>query len=290
MKVVLITGLSGSGKSVALKALEDVGFFCIDNLPPEFLGDVVLSLEEDGRQATAVAIDARSTRFLSALPDLISRLQTVGHDVKVIYLHTDTRTLVTRYSESRRRHPASDQLGNNATVAECVEFERDALAGIKDLGNVIDTSDLLPNVLRRWIEQAVMAQPARLTLIIESFAFKGGVPRDADLMFDARCLGNPYYDRVLRPQSGLDADVVKYFEQQPAAAQLIDDIEAFVRTWLPAYLNEQRNYLTIAIGCTGGQHRSVYVADQLARRFQAKRPDVAQTIVVRHRSVTSTSA
>ncbi len=285
MKVVLITGLSGSGKSVALKALEDRGFFCIDNLPPDFLSPVINRLEEDGRGEVALAIDARTARYLKALPGHISALRLSGHDVKVVFLDTDSETLITRYSETRRRHPASADLGETATIQECVEYERETLAVLESLGDRIDTSGILANTLRQWIEQIVEAKPASLTLILETFAFKRGVPLDADLMFDARCLPNPYYDKALRLQTGRDADVQAFFKTHPGVDELINDIEAFVRKWLPRYLNEQRSYLTIAVGCTGGQHRSVYVSEQLAHRFRTRMPDGAQTLLVRHRSM-----
>jgi UPF0042 nucleotide-binding protein len=285
VKVVLITGISGSGKSVALKALEDQGFFCIDNLPPDFLAQVVHQLEKDGRPEAAVSIDARNVQHLKALPAVIQALKAAGHQLKVLYLDADTETLVARYSESRRRHPASYQLGDTATIQECVDFERDALSVFDTLGDRIDTTALLPNILRLWIEQAVVARPSRLTLVLESFAYKRGVPIDADLMFDARCLPNPFYDKTLRPKSGKDVEVANFFANHPSAEDLINDIEQFVRKWLPKYINEQRSYLTIAVGCTGGQHRSVFVTEQLLGRLQQHMPQEVQTVLIRHRSM-----
>ena len=285
MKVVLVTGLSGSGKSIALRALEDRGFFCIDNLPPDFLPPVINRLEEDGRTEVGLAIDARASKHLKALPGHVAALRSLGHEVKVIFLDADNDTLVNRYSESRRRHPVSMDVNSNATIQECVAYEREALAVLETLGDRIDTSGLLANTLRQWVAQVVDAQPAKLTLIVESFAFKRGIPLDADLMFDARCLPNPFYDKTLRAYSGQDAPIIEFFKTQDSAAELIDDIERFVRKWLPNYLNEQRSYLTVAIGCTGGQHRSVYVAEQLVKRFTETAVNGAASIIIRHRTM-----
>ena len=285
MKVILITGLSGSGKSIALRALEDRGFFCIDNLPPDFLAPVINRLEEDGHQEVALAVDARASKHLKALPGHINTLQLLGHDVKMIFLDADNDTLVNRYSESRRRHPISTELTENATIEECVAYEREALSALESLGDKIDTSGLLSNTLKQWVGQIVDAKPARLTLILETFAFKRGVPLDADLMFDARCLPNPFYDKTLRPYSGCDAPIQDFFKLHPSAADLTTDIEQFIRKWLPRYLGEQRSYLTVAVGCTGGQHRSVYVAEQLAKRFETNALEGAQSVIIRHRSM-----
>lgn len=285
MKVVLISGLSGSGKSVALNALEDEGFFCIDNLPPDFLPDLVARLDHLGHRHVAVAIDARMGGLLRSLPSYIDTLRNLGHDVRLLFLDADDDIIIVRYSESRRRHPAQAQLGGNANLSECVRFEREALSGIESLGDRIDTSALQSNALRLWIRETVNAKPSRVTLILESFGYKKRTPTDADLVFDARCLPNPYYDRQLRPLTGQDPAIAAYFSERPLVNEFIGDLETFVRKWLPRYQMEQRSYLTVAIGCTGGQHRSVYVAEQLGQRFRDNPPDTVEVTLLRHRVI-----
>jgi UPF0042 nucleotide-binding protein len=285
MKVVLISGLSGSGKSVALNALEDQGFFCIDNLPPDFLPDLVARLDHQGQRNVAVAIDARMGNLLRPLPGYIDTLKNLGHDVRLLFLDADDEIIIMRYSESRRRHPAQAQLGGNANLSECVRHERDTLSSIEPLGDRIDTSALQASALRLWVNETVNAQPSKVTLILESFGYKKRTPTDADLVFDARCLPNPYYDRQLRPLTGRDAAILSYFTERPVVGEFIDDVETFVRKWLPRYQMEQRSYLTVAVGCTGGQHRSVYVVEQLGQRFRVTPPDNVQVTLLRHRVI-----
>lgn len=285
MKVVLISGMSGSGKSVALNALEDQGFFCIDNLPPDFLPDLVSRLDHQGQRNVAVAIDARMGNLLKPLPGYIDTLKNLGHDVRLLFLDADDEVIVMRYSESRRRHPAQAQLGGNANLGECVRHERETLSAIETLGDRIDTSALQSSALRIWISETVNAQQSKVTLILESFGFKKRTPTDADLVFDARCLPNPYYDKQLRPLTGRDAAISTYFAERPVVAEFIDDVESFVRKWLPCYQSEQRSYLTVAVGCTGGQHRSVYVVEQLGQRFRTIQPENVQVTLLRHRVV-----
>lgn len=285
MKVVLISGMSGSGKSVALNALEDQGFFCIDNLPPDFLPDLVSRLDHQGQRNVAVAIDARMGNLLKPLPGYIDTLKNLGHDVRLLFLDADDEVIVMRYSESRRRHPAQAQLGGNANLGECVRHERETLSAIETLGDRIDTSALQSSALRIWISETVNAQQSKVTLILESFGFKKRTPTDADLVFDARCLPNPYYDKQLRPLTGRDAAISAYFSERPVVAEFIDDVESFVRKWLPCYQSEQRSYLTVAVGCTGGQHRSVYVVEQLGQRFRTIQPENVQVTLLRHRVV-----
>ncbi len=285
MKVVLISGLSGSGKSVALNALEDQGFFCIDNLPPDFLPDLVSRLDHQGQRNVAVAIDARMGNLLKPLPGYIDTLKNLGHDVRLLFLDADDEVIIMRYSESRRRHPAQAQLGGNANLGECVRHERETLSSIESLGDRIDTSALQSSALRLWISETVNAQQSKVTLILESFGFKKRTPTDADLVFDARCLPNPYYDKQLRPLTGRDEAIARYFSERPVVGEFIDDVESFVRKWLPRYQSEQRSYLTVAVGCTGGQHRSVYVVEQLGQRFRLTPPDNVQVILLRHRVV-----
>ncbi|MCQ8897434.1 RNase adapter RapZ [Limnobacter humi] len=285
MKVVLVTGMSGSGKSVAIRALEDSGFYCVDNLPPSFIADVLKRLESEGIGQVAIAADARTGKDIVDVPELLLNLRKQGTDARPIFLDADDETLVTRYSESRRRHPMSARLGEQATVQECVDAERLALAPLKAISNSIDTSGLLPNTLRRWVLDTVEGQKARLTLVFETFGFKKGLPTDADLVFDVRCLSNPYYDKNLRPLTGKDAEVVAFIQADNRSHELVGDIEHYLRKWLPSYLDEHRSYVTVAIGCTGGQHRSVYVAETLARLFQSQPLADIESILLRHRSL-----
>lgn len=284
MRIVLITGISGSGKSVALNVLEDAGYYCVDNLPPALLASLVSTLFDEGTTSLAVVVDARSAESLSGLPGDVRLLREQGHDVKVMFLTATTHSLVARFSETRRSHPLSHQLrpGQNPaarrTLIECILEERERLAAIEQLGHVIDTSELSANKLRTWIKELVAIERAPLTLFFESFAFKLGVPLDADFVFDVRALPNPYYDLTLRPLTGRDAPVIAFLDAQPSAIEMLDDIRAFVEKWLPSFKTDNRSYLTVAVGCTGGQHRSVYMAERLAAYFHAN-----ERVVLRHR-------
>jgi len=282
LSIVLITGISGSGKSVALRFLEDAGYLCVDNLPVRFLHDFIASTREDGLERVAVAIDARSPGELAGLPDLITSLRAIGNSFKVIFLDSNDHTLLQRYSESRRRHPLTDRIqedGKTPSLQECIDTERELLAPLRNQEHVIDTSDLTPGQLRAWMRDLVQADRAPVVLTFESFAYKRGVPGDADLVFDVRCLPNPHYDRTLQPLTGRDEPVAKWLAQFGSVETMIDDIAGFIRRWLPLYMQDTRNYLTIAIGCTGGKHRSVYVVEQLAKRFADHAP-----LLVRHRN------
>jgi UPF0042 nucleotide-binding protein len=291
LQVLLITGISGSGKSVALHALEDAGFYCVDNLPPELLREL-LRLERargDGAaRRIAVAVDVRSAASLPHLLPLIGQLGGEGVRVRSLFLDASTDALVRRYSETRRRHPLSR---DNATpgdsapdlhraLVEAIELERELLADLRESSTVIDTSQLRAAQLRAWVHDLVQAPSGSLTLVFESFAFKHGVPLDADTVFDVRVLPNPFYVPELRPLTGRDTAVIGYLEQQPEVGEMLEQIDAFVRRWLPAFERDQRAYLTVAIGCTGGQHRSVYFAEQLAQRFRGH-----GATLVRHREL-----
>lgn len=284
MRIVLITGISGSGKSVALNVLEDAGYYCVDNLPPPLLPNLIDTLIADGTQCVAVAVDARSAESLTELPINVKQLKDEGHDVKVMYLTASTHSLVARFSETRRSHPLSHHLRPNEnpaarrTLIECILEERERLLPIEKLGHVIDTSELSANKLRAWIKELVEIERAPLTLFFESFAFKHGVPLDADFVFDVRALPNPYYDLTLRPLTGKDAPVIAFLDAQPSAADLLADIRNFVEKWLPSFKTDNRSYLTVAVGCTGGQHRSVYMAERLAAYFAP-----TERVVLRHR-------
>jgi len=285
MQLFLISGLSGSGKSVALKTLEDAGFYCVDNLPAELLPSLVEQLMPAGYQNIAVSVDVRNAHSVRVLPSLLLQLTQRDLAVHVLYLEAQTDTLVKRFSETRRLHPLSNTASlingkQGRTLPECVAYERELLAEISSIGHHIDTSDLNANALRAWIKQFIQLDRARLTLLFESFGFKHGVPLDADLVFDVRCLPNPYYDPALRPLTGNDAAVVEFLDNTPAAQDMFGDIRNFVERWLPCYVADNRSYLTVAIGCTGGQHRSVYLAEKLARHFEQQ-----QQVLVRHREL-----
>jgi UPF0042 nucleotide-binding protein len=277
MQFVIVTGLSGSGKSVVLKALEDCGYYCVDNLPPSLLPDTARHLAEAGRQRVAVSIDTRSTA-LESLPQFIGQLQAMHIDVQVLFLESSAETLVKRFSETRRRHPLSDDA---TTLAESIRLERALLDQLADLGHRIDTSDLGPNTLRAWVKDFVDLDQGGLTLLFASFGFKHGIPLDADYVFDVRCLPNPHYDPVLKPLTGRDAPVVTFLEKQEAVHAMYDDIRQFVGNWLPCFVRDNRSYLTVAIGCTGGQHRSVYFVERLAASFREQ----GQRVLVRHREL-----
>ena len=290
---ILITGISGSGKSVALHALEDAGFFCVDNLPPELLRDF-LELER-GRadRRLAIAVDVRSAASLPHLVTVLEALRDEGQPIRGIFLDASTDALVRRFSETRRPHPLSDPGGGESppgpdaaaaegrrALIEAIELERELLAGLREVSTVIDTSQLRPAQLSGWVRALVSADESRLTLVFESFAFKHGVPLDADYVFDIRVLPNPHYVRELRPLTGRDTAVVAYLEAQPEVSEMLAQIEAFLERWLPAFVRDQRSYLTVAIGCTGGQHRSVYFVEALARHF-----DDRWVSLVRHREL-----
>jgi len=283
MRVVLISGMSGSGKSVAIRLLEDAGYYCVDNLPAQFLADVCGYLAQTGHPDVAVSIDARSEAVLDELPSMVGALRSTGYDVKVLFLTASTDALVQRFSESRRRHPLSQRFalgGREATLEEAIRQERELLSPLDALGHVIDTSDLKPNTLRHWVRAFVESPRANLTLAFESFAYKNGIPVAADLVFDVRNLPNPFYDIGLRPLTGLDLPVADFLAATPLVSQMVADIGSFIDRWLPSYVDDNRHYLTVAVGCTGGQHRSPYVVRQLAERFQR-----SEHVLVRHRAL-----
>ena len=275
-EIVLVTGISGSGKSVALHALEDAGFFCVDNLPPELLRDFVRLETQRRERRIAVAVDIRSAGSLPHLLPLLADLKGEGIGVQSIFLDATTSALVRRFSETRRAHPLADR----GALVEAIELERQLLAGLRELSTVIDTSQLRPTQLRAWMRELVGASDSRLALVFESFAYKHGVPLDADYVFDIRVLPNPHYVRELRPLTGRDPEVDAYLVAQPEVLEMLAQVEAFLRRWLPSFEADQRSYLTVAIGCTGGQHRSVWFAERLAAAFAA-----SGTTLVRHREL-----
>ena len=235
-------------------------------------------LKEENTRKVAVAIDARSGHGIELLPGKLRLLEAEGIQQIFLFLHANDETLLKRYSESRRRHPLTSE---GQSLAEAIRGEREMLAPISTLGHRIDTSGFKANALREWVRQFIEAEPGHgLTLMFESFGFKHGIPLDADLVFDVRCLPNPHYDAELRPLTGKDQPVIRFLEAEAEVIRMRDDIGRFVATWLPAYIRDNRNYLTVAIGCTGGQHRSVYFAEWLGRQFHEK-----ARVLIRHRTL-----
>ena len=272
IELVLITGMSGSGKSVALTALEDLGFYCVDNLPPELLASFI-ELEQSHRTSRlAIAMDVRSAASLPGLPERLASV-TAGPgqniQLRTVFLDTATDILVRRFSETRRRHPLSrphtdDQ---HQALTDAIEHERELLAELREQALVLDTGLLRPAQLRSEIKELLGKQHAPLTLVFESFAFKRGVPMDADFVFDVRMLPNPHYEPELKPLTGRDTPVADFLARQPEVDDMQLHITHFLNRWLPAMLDDHRSYVTVAIGCTGGQHRSVYLAERLAAAF-----------------------
>ena len=277
MQIVLVSGLSGSGKSIAIAVLEDAGYYCVDNLPLAMLESLVEHLGQEGHERIAIAIDARSGASFSQLPAIAEALRDRGADLRIIFLEAKTLSLVKRFSETRRRHPLSS---DSVSLQEAIQLEREMLADVAPLGHRIDTSDLSPSALRLWIKDLIQQDRSRITLLFQSFGFKHGIPLDADLVFDVRCLPNPHYVPELRPLTGRDQAVAEYIEASPDAMAMLADISGFVENWLPCFIRDHRAYLTVAIGCTGGQHRSVYFAETLAAAFRER-----EQVLVRHREL-----
>jgi UPF0042 nucleotide-binding protein len=275
MQLIIVTGLSGSGKSVVLKALEDTGYYCVDNLPATLLPQIYENLSSS-QKLIAVSTDTRSAA-LEALPENIEKLKAQGVNVQVLFLESTTQALVKRFSETRRRHPLSN---DDITLAESIECERKLLGPLSELGHHIDTSDLSANTLRGWVKDFVAQENKNITLLFTSFGFKHGIPLDADFVFDVRCLPNPHYDPKLRPMTGRDAPVKAFLDKQPLVHDMYQDIRNFVARWLPSFVQENRSYLTIAIGCTGGQHRSVHIVEELGKHFSQQ-----QQVLIRHREL-----
>ena len=276
MQLTLVSGLSGSGKSIALKVLEDSGYYCVDNLPATLLLEVVDFLAEAGHDRAAVSVDARSAA-VAALPENIAKLRSRGIDCRVLYLEANSPTLLRRFSETRRRHPLA---GSGLTLSEAIGRERTLLAGVAALAHRIDTSELQPRVLQNWIRELLALDAGSLTLLFESFAYRDGIPLDADWVLDCRMLPNPHYDPQLRPFTGRDSAVAEYLGRDAAVQRWLEDVRSLLERWLPEIARENRSYVTVAIGCTGGRHRSVYLAERLAEAFRAQ-----WRVLVRHRGL-----
>ncbi len=273
MRLVVVSGLSGSGKSVALNTLEDLGWFCVDNIPAGLLQDLVAHTLQDEApiyQRVAVGLDARNRPGdLDSIPSMIADFRRSGIRCEEIYLHASDQTLLRRFAETRRRHPLA---ADGASLAEAIAAERALLHSLADAGDlVVDTSAISIHSLRELIRRRVdERRTARLAILFQSFAYKTGIPGDADFVFDARTLPNPYWDLALRPLTGRDPLVQKFLEASPAVSVLLEDIARFLEARIPEFERNNRAYLTVAVGCTGGQHRSVYLVEQLAARFTGR--------------------
>ncbi len=272
LEIVLITGMSGSGKSVALHALEDAGYYCVDNLPPELLGAFVALEHKHHGNRVAIAMDVRSASSLPQLPQQLQKLRAQGIPVQSLFLDASTDTLVRRFSETRRRHPLSndDSLVGRGALVQIIELERELLAPLREQAHVIDTSTLRTAQLQSYVKSLMAVVPSSLLLVFQSFAFKRGIPLDADYVFDVRMLPNPFYEPSLRELTGLDAPVIAFLREHDDVARMQEHITQFLDHWLDAIASGQRSYVTVAIGCTGGQHRSVYLVEQLARTFSTR--------------------
>jgi RNase adapter protein RapZ len=286
MQLIIVTGLSGSGKTIALRVLEDSGYYCIDNLPATLLPQIAQHLNSDdipianNKGKVAISIDSRSAA-LKALPDAIKQLKNDGVSVNLLFLDSNLETLVKRFSETRRKHPLSHK---DATLAESITLEREMLSNLSSLGHHIDTSTISANTLRKhireWVAEIDGHQTKEMVLLFTSFGFKHGIPLDADFVFDVRSLPNPHYDPELRPLTGKDKTIQQFLENEPAVLEMKGDIQHYLDKWLPSFDQDHRSYLTIAIGCTGGQHRSVYLVEQLSAYFKQH-----HKVIIRHREL-----
>jgi RNase adapter protein RapZ len=269
IEVILITGMSGSGKSVALHALEDAGYYCVDNLPPELLASFIALEQQQGVDRIGIAMDVRSATSLPLVPRQWAQLREQGIRVKTVFLDSTTETLVHRFSETRRNHPLSTQKNpdQRRDLIDAIEMERGLLGELRNDAHVIDTSLIRSSQLQSYIKELISSPSTQMTLVFESFGFKRGIPLDADFVFDVRMLPNPHYERELKPLTGRDAPVIAYLDASPDAQAMRTQIREFLGHWLPKLAQDHRSYVTVAIGCTGGQHRSVYLAEALAQHF-----------------------
>ncbi|MEM9102114.1 MAG: RNase adapter RapZ [Pseudomonadota bacterium] len=280
MKIIIISGRSGSGKSVALKSLEDHGFFCIDNLPLSLLPELVNRTEEMTREI-AVSIDARNTPSqLSHLDDFLGQINNDTCQIQIVFLDANDATLLKRFSETRRRHPLTHE---GLSLREAIALENKLLEVLSSRADlIIDTSSLRQYQLRDLIAERILnTTTSELNLMFESFGYKHGVPRDVDFVFDVRCLPNPYWEPSLRPFNGKDKEIIEFLQEQPLVMEMFWQIKVFLSTWLPRLETDSRSYVTVALGCTGGQHRSVYMTEQLANYFR----EIRKNVQVRHRDL-----
>ena len=286
MEMVLITGMSGSGKSVALHALEDAGYYCVDNLPPELLTPFIELEQQHGAPKVAIAMDVRSATALPLVPRQLKELRAKGVAVQPLFLDANTETLVRRFSETRRLHPLSriDASDQHRALVDAIELERELLGELREQAHVLDTSMIRSSQLQGYVKSLISAPSTQLTLVFESFAFKRGVPLDADYVFDVRMLPNPHYESGLKNLTGRDQPVVDFLLSHADVEDMLRQIEKFLGHWLGALARDHRSYVTVAIGCTGGQHRSVYLVEALAAAFGKHWPTLK-----RHRELDASS-
>jgi UPF0042 nucleotide-binding protein len=283
-RLVIVSGLSGSGKSVALHTLEDLGYYCIDNLPLFLLKELIEGLEgaaESSFANTAVGIDARNEpQRLGALPELVGKLCNRSFECRVLYLEAQTETLIKRFSETRRKHPLTD---SDHPLAEAIELERKLLEPILAEADLrVDTTHTNVHQLRDLVRERLGEDtPHKVSILLQTFGFKHAIPNDVDFVLDVRCLPNPHWQPELRSLTGLDAPVARFLEDSPEVGEMHGDLTRFFDRWIPRFEADGRSYLTIAIGCTGGQHRSVYMAEQLRRHFETG----GRKVMVRHREL-----
>jgi UPF0042 nucleotide-binding protein len=281
MKLIIVSGLSGSGKSVALNTLEDLGYYCVDNLPVALLEPLARELTTGRQPRAAVGIDARNHRQdLSRFRDILATLQGEGIQTEIVFLQASDETLLKRFSETRRKHPLT---GGDVTLADAIRSERNLLEPISASATLhIDTTHTTLHQLRDLVQERLSdTRPDTLSVLFKSFGYKHGLPDDADFVFDVRCLPNPHWIQGLRPLTGRDAAVIAYLEEQAPVDAMFRELCRFLEDWLPAFEKENRRYLTVALGCTGGQHRSVYMAERLGKHFADRYPSV----LVRHREL-----
>lgn len=279
MQLILISGLAGAGKSTALRILEDSGYNCVDNLPPPMIVQLVemYSLTSNSKKI-AVSVDTRSFSLLRQLPTAIKNLNQLGIETKIIFLDAREDVLIKRFSETRRKHPLSD---DKKTISDCISAEQELLSSISGLAHRIDTSDLTANQLRVIVKQFVEADYSQLNIVVQSFGFKYGLPIDSDYVFDVRCLPNPHYDKAIRDFNGLQAPIIEFLSKQEKVNLMINDIYYLIKSWVGEFSLDNRNYLTISIGCTGGKHRSVYIAECLAKLIKTG----GYKTITRHRHI-----
>lgn len=286
LRIILITGMSGSGKSVALRALEDLGYYCVDNLPPALFEPLATVAQGDQTKKLAVAIDVRSAQDLHSMPEHLTNLRQQAVTVDSIFLDASTETLLRRFSETRRNHPLSqprEQLSDSMRregLLDAIALERDMLGELRELSHVVDSSVLRPSQLQTYIKSFSGSSADQMTLVFESFAYKRGIPGDADFVFDVRMLPNPHYEPALRALSGLDQPVIEFLTGQSQVEAMLSQISNFLDSWLIHLAENHRSYVTVAIGCTGGQHRSVFLVEQLASHFEKR-----WTTLKRHREL-----
>lgn len=279
MKIIVISGLSGAGKSTALKILEDAGYYCVDNIPLSLVEQVIPIYHEHHYDKIAIGVDARTSHLIGHLPKALKQIQSQYIDIKLLYLDATNECLINRFSETRRKHPLSNE---KYTIEESIEYERELLANLRLLSHPIDTSHLSANALRSMVKQFVGASFNQMNIIIQSFGFKYGQPIDSDFVFDVRCLPNPHYNKEIKEFNGTQQPIIDFLSKEPKVIKMRDDIYKMVSGWFEEFSHDNRNYLTIGIGCTGGKHRSVFLTEQIA---QLIKENFDYNVIIRHRQM-----